>query len=299
MNLFCIGYVVGSAGSNIVGYRIYDISSKKYKDVSVSGVAKVLKNGTQIAGMSVDNQLGCRWDTADFSTGGYIIQGIGVGKSSYTVVAKDIGDMWQVVDTSGQDYSVNTEGLMGICRNRLNTNFWYDNTQRNIVVTSDIAVAKRASQSQTIEKRSRLFGKKYEYLKYNSDGEVSYNLDFELDSIEIPEGVEVIAYKGFRRAPVKNIKMPSSLKIIKEMAFQCSTVESIEFVPGIVDIRDGAFEECKNLKELKLPSTVKHLGRGMLSGSGVKKIYAPAILVMNGVLKNVQLLGKYVNIVTI
>jgi hypothetical protein len=109
-----------------------------------------------------------------------------------------------------------------------------------------------------------------------------------LDSIEFPEGLQVIGSQAFCQC--KNLKhlnkLPSTLKEIQICAFwKCASLDSIEFPEGLQVIGECAFEECIRLKRIKIPSA--HL---------VIKRYAFAkctCLVSVELPEGLQVIGKY------
>ena len=62
------------------------------------------------------------------------------------------------------------------------------------------------------------------------------------------------------RADIKNIVIPSNIKVIDQEAFAGSSLESITINDGVKIIKDYAFNECKNLKQLVYPSSITAYG---------------------------------------
>ena len=62
------------------------------------------------------------------------------------------------------------------------------------------------------------------------------------------------------RADIKNIVIPSNIEVIDQEAFACSSLESVTISEGVRLIKDYAFNECRNLKQLVYPNSIKACG---------------------------------------
>ena len=58
----------------------------------------------------------------------------------------------------------------------------------------------------------------------------------------------------FVRRDIKEICIPSNIKIISSYSFQNSNIESISIPPSVNKICEDAFEECKNLRQIEIPT---------------------------------------------
>lgn len=56
---------------------------------------------------------------------------------------------------------------------------------------------------------------------------------------------------------VKNLEIPAGTEEIKQMAFCNSKIESVKFPDSLKSIGKGAFDGCRNIKELVIPGSVK------------------------------------------
>jgi len=113
------------------------------------------------------------------------------------------------------------------------------------------------------------------------------------ESFVFPETITTVGEGAFYNSCVKRIYMPEGMKEIEYFAFSgCKDLESINnigvanMLPESISIIDrGAFDECSNLTNLKLPDQLKLLGDGAFANSGLTKINIP---------EEVQSIGSYV-----
>ena len=111
-----------------------------------------------------------------------------------------------------------------------------------------------------------------------------------LQSINLPEGLEEIRWGAFDNSGLNSINIPDSVKIIEESAFYwcrnltsaalpnslkeisrdlfsgCISLESIVIPDGVETIDSYSFSECSSLKELTLGSGVSKIGLGAFAG---------------------------------
>ena len=96
--------------------------------------------------------------------------------------------------------------------------------------------------------------------------------------VTVPDGVEVIAESAFEDTSITDIVLPDSLREIERRAFfDCSKLKSVDFGHGLERIGDMShdsktFESCFSLRELKLPSQMKTIGRGVFKNCGIEKL---------------------------
>lgn len=62
------------------------------------------------------------------------------------------------------------------------------------------------------------------------------------------------------RADIKNIVIPPNIEVIDQEAFAGSSLESVTISEGVKLIKDYAFNECRNLKQLVYPNSIKACG---------------------------------------
>ena len=82
-------------------------------------------------------------------------------------------------------------------------------------------------------------------------------------SVEIPEGVRVIAARAFmEHGEIRTVSFPESLQIIGEEAFAgCAQLQDIQLNQRVKKLADRAFAGCA-LREVTLPESVTGLGLG-------------------------------------
>ena len=95
----------------------------------------------------------------------------------------------------------------------------------------------------------------------NSIGDGIFDFCRKLNSINIPEGVEVIPRLAFSSCgSLSTIKLPSTINQINDYAFDgCSRLSSIDIPEGVEEISEGAFRFCSSLSSIHLPSTLKRI----------------------------------------
>lgn len=62
------------------------------------------------------------------------------------------------------------------------------------------------------------------------------------------------------RADIKNIVIPPNIEVIDQEAFAGSSLESVTISEGVKLIKDYAFNECRNLKQLVYPNSINACG---------------------------------------
>lgn len=134
-----------------------------------------------------------------------------------------------------------------------------------------------------------------------------------LKSIQLPESLKEIGFRAFKESGLQNITMPSSVRTIHQSAFgfcknleyailnegletlgtdeyppkdagfqlYCgvfggSALEHIELPSTLKGIEYGAFYDCKNLKNVKLPDSLERIGQQCFYGSSLENIVLPA-----------------------
>jgi hypothetical protein len=80
-------------------------------------------------------------------------------------------------------------------------------------------------------------------------------------SVEIPEGVTVVAERAFmNHTEIEKVTFPRSLTTLKSGAFYgCTALAEIKFSDALNFIGDAAFGECRALTELTIPASVGYI----------------------------------------
>lgn len=74
-------------------------------------------------------------------------------------------------------------------------------------------------------------------------------------------------------APPKDLVL-SGVRVIGERALQGADIESVD-MRGVVEIRKRAFMDCGRLREVKLPSSLRKIGKFAFSGTRIDTIELP------------------------
>ena len=98
--------------------------------------------------------------------------------------------------------------------------------------------------------------------------------NYDIQSVEIPEGVTELQTSVFESSSVTQVTLPQSLKIIGDYAFEsCYGLKKIVLPEGLETIGEYAFESCDQLTALTIPASVTQMGRGIISNcSNLKEI---------------------------
>ena len=92
----------------------------------------------------------------------------------------------------------------------------------------------------------------------------------------IPEDVTEIETYHFASFKLKEIVLPDSIKKISEYAFFDSKIERIKIPEGITKLEVSTFRNCKSLKEVILPGTLKEIdGKCFSNCESLKEICLP------------------------
>ena len=97
-------------------------------------------------------------------------------------------------------------------------------------------------------------------LKYQEGTEI--DLPTKVTDPETKKEYQVVQVSGqaFLNAPITSLKVPASVKTIEQYAFWRTQIETLDLAEGVETIGYGAFKECKKLKTVKIPNSVKDLG---------------------------------------
>lgn len=106
--------------------------------------------------------------------------------------------------------------------------------------------------------------------------------------VNIENGVTEIGFRAFRnRKDVKKIRIPKSVKTIAAEAFRGSGLEgTLEISETVVEVKSGAFRECKNLKTVifKQKKLKKNrLEDEMFMESGIEAVSIPNTVTVIGI----------------
>ena len=103
----------------------------------------------------------------------------------------------------------------------------------------------------SIPPRTWFFGKTV------SVGDAAFRQDGYIKEVILPDGVVSIGIGAFESCgKLKEVTFPSTLRSIERRAFCDSGIESVK-IDGSVDIMEGAFASCKNLRSLRINGDCK------------------------------------------
>jgi len=93
-------------------------------------------------------------------------------------------------------------------------------------------------------------------------GECAFKGCTELESVIVPEGVTRIGYLAFKDCiNLKTIKLPGSVEEIQAFAFEnCKSLSEIALPCRLGSIEQGAFWGCESLRSIEIPDSVKQIG---------------------------------------
>ena len=98
-----------------------------------------------------------------------------------------------------------------------------------------------------------------------------------LEDVHFSEGLQVIAYGMFRQCGLKDITLPYSLRTISEEAFRGNPLENVIINEGLETLSTRCFSNCKSLKKITLPSTLRYMYyEPFNSATALKDIYIRA-----------------------
>lgn len=105
---------------------------------------------------------------------------------------------------------------------------------------------------------------------------IALSSESELESIEIADGMSDISVFGYILGEAKSLKIPGSAKLTDSVLALSTNLETIELGEGITEIGNLFFANCSSLKEVKLPSSLKEIGKeSFLECSNLEKIEIP------------------------
>ncbi len=102
-------------------------------------------------------------------------------------------------------------------------------------------------------------------------------------------GKELLPVKGisegfFKGNNIKEFSVPHSndFEIISKSAFEDSMLEKIYLFDSVTEIGENAFKNCINLKEIIIPSSVKHIGLNAFEGTSLTSLILPKGVQIDG-----------------
>ncbi|GMI09771.1 hypothetical protein TrVE_jg10209 [Triparma verrucosa] len=89
-----------------------------------------------------------------------------------------------------------------------------------------------------------------------------------LVAVDIPEGITSIGDASFSNCSLKDISFPKSLTLIGEYSFSgCYGLEVVDLLhTNAQELGAYAFQNCKSLREIKVPDSLQKLSEGFFGG---------------------------------
>ena len=81
---------------------------------------------------------------------------------------------------------------------------------------------------------------------------------------------------------IDSVNLPDSVEVIKEYAFAYSSIQNIKFSENLKTIEEYAFYECKNLSQINLPEGLTTLNESAFAFSSVSEVQIPSTLEVIG-----------------
>lgn len=97
--------------------------------------------------------------------------------------------------------------------------------------------------------------------KVNAIGSAAFFTGVELETVEIPDGIEIVGDMAFvELKKLKTVVMADSVKEVGEKAFSgCANLTTIRLSNSIKKISNSAFFSCENLETIVLPDGVEEI----------------------------------------
>ena len=88
-----------------------------------------------------------------------------------------------------------------------------------------------------------------------------------IKSTVLPDSIGMISTEAFVGSSIESIKIPKNVSHIFKRAFKDTNIHSVEFEKGSVltDIKENAFEGCRNLQSIEIPASVTDIGPNAFS----------------------------------
>lgn len=92
----------------------------------------------------------------------------------------------------------------------------------------------------------------------------------------MPSTVTTVKENAFRNTQITSLILPSSVTVIERGAFSGTLLQQISMPDNLTNISEGMFQDCSNLKVIKLGSATQFLGNYVFDGCPLEHIYLQA-----------------------
>ena len=97
-----------------------------------------------------------------------------------------------------------------------------------------------------------------------------------MDTLVLPDGIEVIGDNAFEKSCFNTIVIPDSVTEIGEGAFMESIVRNVNIPESVTKIGHEAFGQCKNLGDIVVPESVTKFGDSMFYAATINSVKLPS-----------------------
>lgn len=88
--------------------------------------------------------------------------------------------------------------------------------------------------------------------------------------------VVAIGKNAFDMQSVESVEIPDSVEVIERYAFRrCAKLTSVKLPNGLKEIADGTFSFCSNLDKIDIPKTVERIGNNAFGVTAIKEVVLP------------------------
>lgn len=94
-----------------------------------------------------------------------------------------------------------------------------------------------------------------------------------LSSVSLGNGIRKIGAQAFAQTPLTSVKLPSSVIELGSGSFEeCQKLAKVSLSEQLVEIPDRSFYGCKSLHKIKIPASVKRIGKSGFEATGLKSV---------------------------
>lgn len=97
-----------------------------------------------------------------------------------------------------------------------------------------------------------------------------------LKNVTISEGITAVGDAAFFNTAVEKIILPPTVIVVRDEAFrECKQLREVILNDGLKTIAESAFKRTESLSEISIPDSVKNIGSGCFARSGIKSVKLP------------------------
>lgn len=105
----------------------------------------------------------------------------------------------------------------------------------------------------------------------------AFNGTTTLTAVTLPEGLQTIGDRAFRKTMLERIDIPDSVTKIGTNAFnKCTALAAVQLPAGLTQLGDYAFCECAALETIALPDSLSSVPYFAFARSGLRSLAIPA-----------------------